>query len=461
MANNGPRYSHKPGRGVDPDRAPAVGYRLLLLCIHLHYTLKFFFGRVGLFLHETLSRFTPATSSRALIKRDISGLSKVPSHIAVVLQPSRGIDRLVDEVADLAAWCLCCSIPILTVYEAAGELKGLDSSVLIAVKRRIRRYFRDNKRVRIATPGWDHVSGNFDEQRHQFPDIEINILSREDGKEAVLELTKTLCSIAVPDAPLKLVTNGVSPNQSPKLRTGSFASVASPIQRHGVSGSVKEALSTPTSPILGQASSPSLAPTSPVPKMSTGALRRSIHRRMARSPSFGGGRAQSPDMSGMRQRSVANGKLQPTSPLINVSSSIDDDDDDDGPGFSHEIHDGLHERPPGSSLDGAPAFGSVDYSTALPNRAQAAEQEDEEDAAVTAADVTVAFVDEHLSHMTIGEPDLLIVFRPKSRGLDDFPAWSARLCEITWRGGRSGRVTYAGFLAGLQRYGRAEMRWGK
>lgn len=35
-----------------------------------------------------------------------------------------GLETLVDEVAELAAWCACAGIPMLSIYEKTGEFES-------------------------------------------------------------------------------------------------------------------------------------------------------------------------------------------------------------------------------------------------------------------------------------------------------------------------------------------------
>lgn len=67
------------------------------------------------------------------------------------------------------------------------------------------------------------------------------------------------------------------------------------------------------------------------------------------------------------------------------------------------------------------------------------------------------------------EPDLLIIFGPYVN-LDGYPPWQIRLTEIFCTGDRGSSITggndfeaveYQGFLRGLWRYARAQMRFGR
>ena len=53
-------------------------------------------------------------------------LRKKPQHLSVILKLEENhrakadVERLVDEVAEIATWCACAEIPMLSVYEKTG-----------------------------------------------------------------------------------------------------------------------------------------------------------------------------------------------------------------------------------------------------------------------------------------------------------------------------------------------------
>jgi len=62
---------------------------------------------------------------RTMIQRDIAGFDKLPRHVAVILGEKRAVrkydaDEMVSRVVDVATWCACAGILIVTVYEATG-----------------------------------------------------------------------------------------------------------------------------------------------------------------------------------------------------------------------------------------------------------------------------------------------------------------------------------------------------
>jgi dehydrodolichyl diphosphate syntase complex subunit NUS1 len=59
-----------------------------------------------------------------LIQKDVKNLSRLPDHLSVILslgdKEDGGLDRLMEDVAELSAWCASASIPLLSVYQKTG-----------------------------------------------------------------------------------------------------------------------------------------------------------------------------------------------------------------------------------------------------------------------------------------------------------------------------------------------------
>lgn len=61
------------------------------------------------------------------IRRDVMGLRRKPAHLSVILKAEElprakmDLDRLIDETAEMATWCACAEIPMLSVYEKTGQ----------------------------------------------------------------------------------------------------------------------------------------------------------------------------------------------------------------------------------------------------------------------------------------------------------------------------------------------------
>jgi hypothetical protein len=85
-----------------------------------------------------------------LIQKDVKGLSRLPEHLSVILKLEGGgrggaaLEALVDEVAEIAAWCACIGIPLLSVYEQSGMCRYERELEIILT------YFRHSQRLRSS-----------------------------------------------------------------------------------------------------------------------------------------------------------------------------------------------------------------------------------------------------------------------------------------------------------------------
>lgn len=65
-----------------------------------------------------------------LIRQDVKNLSRLPEHLSVILElkgderSTVGLEALMDEVAEISAWCACAGIPMLSIYEKTGALNS-------------------------------------------------------------------------------------------------------------------------------------------------------------------------------------------------------------------------------------------------------------------------------------------------------------------------------------------------
>lgn len=61
-----------------------------------------------------------------LIRQDVKNLDRLPEHLSVILElkgeerGTAGLEALMDEVAELSAWCTCAGIQMLSIYERTG-----------------------------------------------------------------------------------------------------------------------------------------------------------------------------------------------------------------------------------------------------------------------------------------------------------------------------------------------------
>lgn len=145
--------------------------------------------------------------SPELIQKDIKGLSRLPKHLSVILtledqgRTGAGLEKLVNEAADVAAWCASAGIPQLSIYEKTGVLKGYVKETHHAVSEKLKTYFgpSDYPSVTLGAPHIPQIQsgllhhGSAETDRKN---ITILLLSAEDGRDSMVDLTKTLAEMS-------------------------------------------------------------------------------------------------------------------------------------------------------------------------------------------------------------------------------------------------------------------------
>jgi dehydrodolichyl diphosphate syntase complex subunit NUS1 len=112
-------------------RKPVRTFIKAQLHVLLYYLIHLVFGiyvRLRQIYHATIDRVLAILyyhhRTPELIRKDVKNLSRLPEHLSVILTPKGeedgGLEALMDEVAELCAWCASAGIPLLSVYERTG-----------------------------------------------------------------------------------------------------------------------------------------------------------------------------------------------------------------------------------------------------------------------------------------------------------------------------------------------------
>ncbi|KAI1489538.1 Decaprenyl diphosphate synthase-like protein [Biscogniauxia mediterranea] len=142
------------------------------------------------------------------IRRDVSTLSRLPRHLSVILTLEEGgrgvnvLEKLINEAAEVAAWCASAGIPRLSIYEKTGLLKKYMPQTHRALSRKLKAWFARHQgpvlslstrgETTIQTPSRDHFAQ--DQQT-----LEVILISEDDGREAMVDLTRVLAEMAQKD----------------------------------------------------------------------------------------------------------------------------------------------------------------------------------------------------------------------------------------------------------------------
>ncbi|MCJ1474285.1 hypothetical protein MMC13_002943 [Lambiella insularis] len=141
-----------------------------------------------------------------LVRKDVHGLSRLPGHLSVILElqegnDGAGLELLLDEVAELSAWCACVGIPMLSIYEKSGALKNWIPSTHRAVATKLHAYFgKARPSLQVRAPHMpSFLNGDISEHSSPSSDtghLSVLLLSSEDGRSTLVDLTKTLTDMS-------------------------------------------------------------------------------------------------------------------------------------------------------------------------------------------------------------------------------------------------------------------------
>ncbi|KAL2352290.1 Decaprenyl diphosphate synthase-like protein [Cryomyces antarcticus] len=139
-----------------------------------------------------------------LIKKDVKGLSRLPQHLSVILDFNEdghngsGLEDLVNDVCEIAAWSASAGIPILSIYERTGVLKNYIPQTHRSICRTFQAYFgRHKPTLSLRAPHLPSFSPPSSPSAGSTPGhLSILLLSADDGRNTLVDLTKTLAEMS-------------------------------------------------------------------------------------------------------------------------------------------------------------------------------------------------------------------------------------------------------------------------
>ncbi|KAI1922659.1 hypothetical protein LOZ53_003352 [Ophidiomyces ophidiicola] len=139
-----------------------------------------------------------------LIRKDVSHLGRLPQHLSIALalrKDEEALEILMDEVAELVAWSSCVGIPTLSVYEKTGSLKSYIPALHQIITAKLASYYGPHPQQptlhlfaphhAIYTPSSPPLGA-----KSNHDTITVLLLSSTDGRETLVDLTKTLAEMA-------------------------------------------------------------------------------------------------------------------------------------------------------------------------------------------------------------------------------------------------------------------------
>lgn len=177
----------------------------LFFMIAIYKNFQYLYRRV--YLKYLAVTYYPSKSPQ-VIREDINKLEKIPKIVSCILDlqddedENGGKDGLINSISELTAWSMSAGLTKLIIYEFTGVLIE-NSGCIVDLRKYITKtlvlYFGTEAiptfSIRIPHKNLiiysdNHIDGNV-------ADLEIDLISRIDGKPTLVELTKTMSELAV------------------------------------------------------------------------------------------------------------------------------------------------------------------------------------------------------------------------------------------------------------------------
>ncbi|KAL9109130.1 MAG: hypothetical protein Q9227_006221 [Pyrenula ochraceoflavens] len=230
--SNSRKTKSKASKAYKPRRKPIRTFLKTSLHILLFHIIQFLFSVYIRFRHAyraILSRILAVLyyhhRTPELIQKDVRNLSRLPEHLSIILhlhpqEEDGGLTRLMDEAAEVAAWCACAGIPLLSVYEKSGALKPHIPTLHTLTTQKLTTYFGPTSTppLRITSPRHTAYtpspsptlspvrspssSSSPSPTTHSStpPDeptpLTMLLLSSPDGRDTLVDLTRTLTEMS-------------------------------------------------------------------------------------------------------------------------------------------------------------------------------------------------------------------------------------------------------------------------
>ncbi|KAK7183453.1 hypothetical protein DPSP01_010560 [Paraphaeosphaeria sporulosa] len=148
------------------------------------------------------------------IVNDVKNVEQLPKHISVVLehrdddedQGTAGLEGLVQDACEIAAWTASAGIPLLSIYERTGVLKNYVPQLHAAIEKNLESYFGTRRRptltvkaphtISYSPPGTPSTEPTENGATTSRPHLTVLLLSEHDGRATLVDLTVTLASMA-------------------------------------------------------------------------------------------------------------------------------------------------------------------------------------------------------------------------------------------------------------------------
>lgn len=140
-----------------------------------------------------------------LIRKDVRDLDRLPEHLSALLtlrKSDEALEILMDEVAELTAWSTCVGIPTLSIYEKTGILKSYIPTLHKFITAKLATYYgpaSHQPTLHLFAPHhplYTPPQPSSTAPKTNPDTITVLLLSASDGRDTLVDLTKTLSEMA-------------------------------------------------------------------------------------------------------------------------------------------------------------------------------------------------------------------------------------------------------------------------
>ncbi|KAF2806640.1 di-trans,poly-cis-decaprenylcistransferase [Mytilinidion resinicola] len=192
-------------------------HALVFLITHTIFSVWFRFRRAyHAVVHRIHALYHYHHRTPEYIRKDVAKLDRKPEHVSVILdlnesdddQGNSGLEGLVHDVCEITAWTVSAGIPMLSVYEQSGILKNYMPQLHSAIMLTLGSYFGEDRKpiltlraplIQAFSPPATPPNGNSRPSSPDTPEplrITVLLLSHTDGRDTMVDLTKTLADMA-------------------------------------------------------------------------------------------------------------------------------------------------------------------------------------------------------------------------------------------------------------------------
>ncbi|SCU81248.1 LAME_0B06194g1_1 [Lachancea meyersii CBS 8951] len=149
--------------------------------------------------------YSPSNTPQ-LIRQDVLKLQKLPRRLAAILEKKRegdvggGVSGVLNDGSELVAWSVSAGIKHLILYDHDGHLKRNVDDFRNNVSHKLSKFYDPSNvpRFAVRVPQWNKVYFNTpgaEVGAAKKVAIEISLLSNRDGRETIIDLTRTMAEL--------------------------------------------------------------------------------------------------------------------------------------------------------------------------------------------------------------------------------------------------------------------------